>query len=132
MATKNRGNVIGFDPLAWMNDAVAPAAGPAAPPAAGTGATADAAGDAPLALGECLTVEQVGAVQAELGRRLAAASVVLEAGALRRLDAAGLQLLAAFVAAATARGVRVQWQAPSAALREAARVSGLGAALRLG
>ena len=67
----------------------------------------------------------------ELGRHLHAKSVVLEAGALQRVDAAGLQLLTAFLHSALARGIHVEWRSPALALRAAARHLGLETALRL-
>lgn len=84
-----------------------------------------------IALGEMLTIEQVGAMHAELGRHLDAKNMALEAGALQRVDAAGLQLLTAFVRAAENRGARLEWRSPTAALRDGARRLGLVDALRL-
>jgi anti-anti-sigma regulatory factor len=83
-------------------------------------------------LGELLTIEQVAAMHAELGRHLHAGAVVLEAGAVKRIDTAGLQLLAALVRAAESRGKPVQWRSVSAAVRDGARHVGLSAALGLG
>jgi anti-anti-sigma regulatory factor len=70
-------------------------------------------------------------MHAELGRYLGKPGVTLAASELQRIDAAGLQLLAAFVQAASGRGTRVAWQAPTAVLRDAARRTGLTTALRL-
>lgn len=44
---------------------------------------------------------------------------------VRRVDAAGLQLLYAVVTAARVRGARVRWNAPSQILLDAARAAGL-------
>jgi ABC-type transporter Mla MlaB component len=150
MASK-KNSVIGFDPLAWMKEdsressVVSRQSTPATDeprPAAhatdhpSTPKTEDRrpmTGDTPSAaqLGDVLTIEQAAALYAELGRHLGAKSVMLEAGALQRVDAAGLQLLAAFVRAARARGTQVEWRAPTAVLRDAARRTGLTAALQL-
>lgn len=132
MASKKGGSVIGFDPLAWMKGGPAETARPAASaspePIATPGAPAQ---DSVFALGEMLTIEQAAAVHAGLGRHLGAPGVTLAAGELQRIDAAGLQLLAAFVQAASGRGTKIAWQAPTAVLRDAARRTGLTTVLRL-
>lgn len=92
-------------------------------------ATDDATGV--IALGEMLTIEQVGAMHAELGQHLGAKRVALDAGALQRVDAAGLQLLTAFVRAAGDRGAQLEWRSPTAVLCDGARRLGLSTALRL-
>ena len=142
MARKKDG-IIGFDPLAWMKEP-GPESGAASPapvtprPAAVERVTAPAAPtpettESPdvVVLGDRLTIEQAAAMHAELGRHLGATSIVLEAGALQRIDAAGLQLLTAFMGAAEGRGARVEWRAPSAALHDAACRLGLATALHL-
>lgn len=153
MASRKKGGVIGFDPLAWMKDDSPQASAisrptddsgrqstvvghPSPTTSAPTTTTDDprpATGDAPSAvqLGDTLTIEQVAAMHAELGRHLHAKTVVLEVGHLRRIDAAGLQLLTAFVRAARGRGVTIDWCAPTAALRDGARRLGLDGALDL-
>ncbi len=138
-AKKGKDNsLIGFDPLVWMKESSAECGVWSVEEEAETADvdtphSALRTPDAPSAvqLGELLTIEQVAAMHAEFGRHLHADSVVLEAGALARVDAAGLQLLAAFVRTARARGVRVEWRSPTPALREATRRLGLGPALRL-
>nr|HEX4315826.1 STAS domain-containing protein [Kofleriaceae bacterium] len=57
--------------------------------------------------------------------------LVLDGGAVRRIDAAGLQLIVAAVAAAHVRGAAASWHAVSPVLVEAAAVTGLAAALGL-
>ncbi len=142
MTTRKKGSVIGFDPLAWMKDP-SPESGVGsleskAQTSLGAGVLTPDPGprtpDTPGAvqLGELLTIEQVAAVHAELGRHLHAGTVVLEGGTVKRVDAAGLQLLTAFVRAAESRGKPVQWRSASAAVRDGARHLGLSAALGLG
>jgi ABC-type transporter Mla MlaB component len=144
MTNKKKDKVIGFDPLAWMKDdghpssivgrSSAPATGDPAPTVqAGQGPSTSRTADAPgaVALGEALTIEQVTTMHAELGRHLVTGTVALEAAMLQRIDAAGLQLLTAFVRAAEGRGATIEWRAPSMALRDAARRAGLTAALHL-
>lgn len=134
---KKNDNVIGFDPLVWMKDsAEQEALSGEEEPEPSDPATAHSALRAPdspavVALGETLTIEQAAPMHSELGRHLHAKSVVLEAGALQRVDAAGLQLLAAFVRTAQARGVLVEWRSPAPVLCAAARHLGLGTILRL-
>lgn len=137
---KRNDSVIGFDPLAWMkggaeppaevlSQAPEPVTTPAAPAPVVVGAPA--ADISSVSLGDMLTIAQVTAMHAELGRHLDARSVALDAGALQRVDAAGLQLLAAFVRAADQRGAQIEWRSPSAALRDGARRLGLAVTLHL-
>lgn len=137
---KRNDSVIGFDPLAWMKGGAEPPA--AVPPQAPEPVTIPAA-PAPVAvgtpaadvssvsLGDILTIAEVTAMHGELGRHLGAGCVALDAGALQRVDAAGLQLLTAFVRAADSRGTKIEWRSPSAVLRDGARRIGLTAALCL-
>jgi len=71
-----------------------------------------------------LTAEEL---LATLREAVATGALVLDGGAVTRVDAAGLQLLCAAVAAATGH---VVWQRPSTVLREGAALLGLTAALR--
>jgi anti-anti-sigma regulatory factor len=131
MTSKKKG-AIGFDPLAWMKGASEPAeALCSVQPAAPENEPAAKASTHSIALGDTLTIEQVGALHADLTGRLAERHVVLDAGSLTRVDTAGLQLLTAFIRTAEARGARIEWRAPQAALRECARRIGLEDALRL-
>ncbi len=69
---------------------------------------------------------------AQDARVLAGADDVVFGGAsVRRVDASGIQLLFAIVAAAKARGSKVAWDAPSKTLLDAARASGLDRLLEL-
>lgn len=52
-------------------------------------------------------------------------AIAVDAGAVERVDAAALQLLAAFVAAAKEHQRPVAWQSPSAAFAKAAADLGL-------
>lgn len=144
MAGGKKGSVIGFDPLAWMKDdgrsspVVSRPSAPATDDPVPTvqvdqGPSASRIADAPgtVALGEALTIEQVGTLHVELGRQLGRGQVILDAGGLQRIDAAGLQLLAAFVRTAAGRGARIEWRSPTATLRDAVRRTGLAPALRL-
>lgn len=145
MADKKK-NAIGFDPLAWMKSGSEPAATVHEPkvesrapektacnvqPAAQENKPAATVSMGTIALGDSLTIEQVGALYADLTGRLGEMHLVLDAGSLTRIDTAGLQLLTAFVRAAEGRGARVEWRAPQPALRECARRIGLEGALRL-
>jgi ABC-type transporter Mla MlaB component len=57
--------------------------------------------------------------------------VLLDAGNVERIDTAALQLLCAFVRDRTACGFKVQWQACSAAVQEAANLLDLRTLLGL-
>ncbi|HKU43563.1 MAG TPA: STAS domain-containing protein [Polyangiales bacterium] len=81
--------------------------------------------------GECC-IDSVSERKPELSQLLAAkADVWLDLAAVSRIDTAGLQLLAAFVLELGSRGHLVHWRAVSAAVRDAARTSGLEALLGL-
>jgi len=58
-------------------------------------------------------------------------SVIIEGGAVTRIDAAALQLLAAFARRELAAGRRVAWHSASAALRTAGATLGLSEVLQL-
>ena len=81
---------------------------------------------APAVLPACLTIREVTAVGKELGRALRAGATAIDASAVALIDTSGLQLLLA-----AARGGRVRYTSPSAALRAAAARTGLEVALRL-
>jgi len=73
---------------------------------------------------------------AELRARLVAAlnqgvPVVLHASDVAQADTAALQLLLAYWQDASGRGVPVRWETPSQALRETARLLGVGSQLGL-
>ncbi len=61
-----------------------------------------------------------------------AGTVMLDAGAVERIDTATLQLLAAFVRDRRLAGRAVEWHAVSAAMASAARVLGMSSMLSLG
>jgi ABC-type transporter Mla MlaB component len=85
-----------------------------------------------LALAADCRVSQVDELKAKLSRALAQkAPVVLDASAVKQVDAAGLQLLAAFVRERQAKDRTVEWRDPSPPLVDAARRLGLAAMLRL-
>lgn len=60
-----------------------------------------------------------------------AETVTLDAGAVKRIDTAALQLLAAFVRDRRLAGHAVEWHAVSAAMASAARVLGMSSMLSL-
>ena len=76
-------------------------------------------------------ITSVTAVRGELLDAVRAGDLVLDASAVTRIDAAGLQLLYAAVTEARSRGVRVSWAGASASVRDGARILGLAAALAL-
>jgi anti-anti-sigma regulatory factor len=78
-----------------------------------------------------IDITAVAEQRGQLGAALAGAAVALDGGAVGRIDTAGVQLLAAFVAEAARRGVDLAWVAVSDTLAGNARRLGLAAALRL-
>jgi ABC-type transporter Mla MlaB component len=79
-----------------------------------------------VALADSLEIAQVQTLCATLRDALAQAQpVTLDAAAVQRVDGAALQVLAAFVRTAQARGVSVTWQAVPEALTRAAGLLGL-------
>jgi phospholipid transport system transporter-binding protein len=84
-----------------------------------------------LALPRSLDVSVVGAVAVQLIDAVAVAGLILDASAVARIDAAGLQLLCAAVAAARSAGRPVSWKAVSETVIEGARTLGLSPALGL-
>ena len=67
----------------------------------------------------------------EIRTAIAAGPLVLDAGAIRRVDASGLQLLVAASIAARAAGAAIEWRAPSPTLTESARILGVATTLGL-
>ena len=57
--------------------------------------------------------------------------VTIGASTVKRIDASGVQLLYAVVAAAKARGARVAWDSPTRTLIDAAKAAGLDRLLEL-
>lgn len=82
--------------------------------------------------GEHLDVQYAETLRARLLAALAdRGPIVLSAGGVMRADAAGLQLLIAFVRSARTTGVDWSWQAVSPALSDAARLLGVARELDL-
>lgn len=80
---------------------------------------------------ECILRDAAG-LQAQLCAAISPTdSVIVEAGAVTRIDAAGLQLLVAFAQREAAAGRRIQWQDPAPALIESSARVGLSAVLGL-
>jgi len=85
-----------------------------------------------LTLGVECTAAEADALKAELARRVAASEpIIVDVSALRRIDTAGLQLLAAFVRDRRTGGRIVQWRGQAAALELAAGLLGLKDMLEL-
>jgi anti-anti-sigma regulatory factor len=84
-----------------------------------------------IVLPRSFDISAVRGVATELLDALAAEPLTLDAGAVHKIDAAGVQLLCATVAAARAHGTPVVWKAVPGALTEAADTLALGAALGL-
>jgi ABC-type transporter Mla MlaB component len=79
-----------------------------------------------VTLADNLEIAQVQTLGTTLRDALAQAQpVTLDAAAVQRVDGAALQVLAAFVRTAQARGVPVSWQAVPEALTRAAGLLGL-------
>lgn len=80
---------------------------------------------------EC-TLREAAALQALLvGTVSPTGSVIVEGGAVTRIDAAALQLLAAFALREQAAGRQVDWHSASADLCKAGAALGLSAVLQL-
>lgn len=80
----------------------------------------------------CIDIASASAVRELLVQRLERRQpTTLDASQVRRADAAGLQVLGAFLVDARAAGVLVDLVEPSTALHEAARLLGLRALLGL-
>ena len=70
-------------------------------------------------------------VAAELADSLRLGELTLDASAIMRVDAAGLQLLCATMTAARAQGTEVRWKGVPPVLLDGARTLALSAALGL-
>ena len=85
-----------------------------------------------FALAEDLGIAGVAGLHEELRARLDAGQPTrFLAAEVGRVDGAALQLLAAFARESAGRGQPVEWAEPSAALRRAAHLLGLGTMLGL-
>jgi anti-anti-sigma regulatory factor len=79
-----------------------------------------------VTLADSLDIAQVQTLHATLREALARAQpVALDAAAVQRVDTAALQVLAAFVRTAQARGVAVSWRTVPESLTRAAGLLGL-------
>jgi ABC-type transporter Mla MlaB component len=80
---------------------------------------------------EC-TIADAGALKTGLAKLLEEPGIVtLDVGAMRRIDTAGLQVIATFVRERQSHGREVQWRGTAPALSAAAQLLGLGALLGL-
>ena len=80
---------------------------------------------------ECMVAE-ASAFRKKLGRLIDVPHVVtLDIAPLRRIDTAGLQVLAAFVRERESKGRSIEWRGSAPALSTAARLLGLASSLRL-
>ena len=84
-----------------------------------------------VALGEDLRIAHAAATFETLATAAAGGTVAIDASQVARVDAAGLQALAAGLARLHAAGIECRWQQVSATLSTAASLAGLGAALAL-
>lgn len=84
-----------------------------------------------LALGEDLRIARAREVFETLSGAPAAATVVIDASLVSKVDAAGLQALAACTGRWRASGTAWRWENPAEPLKAAARQAGLAAALEL-
>jgi anti-anti-sigma regulatory factor len=84
-----------------------------------------------LLLPHALDIAAVGDLGAAIREAVASDAIVIEAGAVTRADAAGIQLLCAAVLAARSRGTTVEWRAPAKFLCDAARSLGVNELLGL-
>lgn len=89
-------------------------------------------GEVSIACGEVLDISHATAFQQELKTALGkGVEVVLDGAEIERIDAAALQLCAAFFHDAIARKVQVKWLSPSEPLIRAAGLLGLKTQLGL-
>lgn len=91
-----------------------------------------AGGEALLVLPASLTIAEVGEMHAVLMNQLGnAAAVKFDGSSVEIIDGAGLQLLTAFVKAATEKALMVTWHGASETLGQAARRIGVASILKL-
>lgn len=99
-----------------------------------TPAAAGSAGDGGgcFALAAECTIADAGSLKSGLATLLDDSdSVTLDIGAVRRIDTAGLQVIAAFVRERESHGRKVRWRGSAPALSTAAQLLGLSALLGL-
>ncbi len=136
----NPDSMIGYDPLAWLNEESEEPSPQAAPEvestaadhgeesvAPGAPAAESAAADSGvLTLAETLHVSEVQELYTALQSALAAGQVLqVDGGAVERADGASLQLLAAFSREAAANGLAINWRSRSDALVSSAACLGM-------
>jgi anti-anti-sigma factor len=81
---------------------------------------------------ESLDISMAAALHQTLKKALeSGAPITLQVHKVERADTAALQVLAAFMRAARARGITVSWNAPSASLRRSAQLLGLAQELEI-
>jgi len=92
------------------------------------------AGSKSIVCGEYLDISHIGQLSDDLKGGLESSEPILfiDGEKVERVDAASLQLLAAFFKDAKSQGMALQWRKPSDALRNASRVMGLSNLLDLG
>ena len=90
-----------------------------------------AGGPATIALGADLRIGQAGEVFARIVAAQGASEAVLDGSEIARIDAAGLQALAAALVTLRTAGTGWRWQTPSGTLTAAAALAGLGTTLKL-
>ena len=99
---------------------------------AGRATAAPAGRSRPFALDAECTIAGTASLKTGLARLLKNPGTVrLDASAVRRIDTAGLQVLASFVRERAARGAAVEWLGVTPALTEAAELLGLSSTLGL-
>lgn len=92
----------------------------------------EASGEVLLALPSSLTIAEVGEMHTVLMNHLGnAAAVELDGSNVEIIDGAGLQLLTAFMKAATEKALMVTWHGASETLRQAAGQIGVDSVLKL-
>lgn len=85
-----------------------------------------------IPLGDTVNISQVAEIKAQLVEAMASDSgIELDVSKVERVDAAALQLFAAFALDAAAQGQEVDWGMPSEAFLEAAQLTGLSQVLKL-
>jgi ABC-type transporter Mla MlaB component len=90
------------------------------------------AGNRPFALAAECAIDSVGKLKSDLLRLLGkTGTVAIDASALRRIDTATLQVLAAFTRDRGAAGLPVEWTGVPAVLTDAARLLSLSTTLGL-
>jgi anti-anti-sigma regulatory factor len=94
-------------------------------------ATRLARGPVAIALGADLRIGQARDLHARLLAARKAGEVVLDGAEVAKVDAAGLQALAAALVTLRTAGVAWRWQTPSGTLSAAAALAGLEATLQL-